>query len=141
MIPPRRPPSPEGKWLAYGSRRGGVRQLGVMRPADRSEQRITDLKLDPRAVNETLHELGAEVRLRWKTEQVMLSNGKPQNRYTFDLGRFRLGQQRGEIRGRKEVNSPASRAIHAVAACLHGFVLSCFRGPRPRPLRCGGAAW
>jgi Tol biopolymer transport system component len=37
-------PSPDGQWLAYGSKRDGVRQLYVMRLADRTEQRITDLK-------------------------------------------------------------------------------------------------
>lgn len=36
--------SPEGRWLVYGSKRGGVRQLYVLRLADRSEQRVTDLK-------------------------------------------------------------------------------------------------
>jgi Tol biopolymer transport system component len=36
-------PSPDGKWLAYGSKRDGVRQLYVMRLEDRREQRITDL--------------------------------------------------------------------------------------------------
>ena len=36
-------PSPDGRWLAYGSKRGGVRQLYVMRLADRSERHFTDL--------------------------------------------------------------------------------------------------
>jgi Tol biopolymer transport system component len=36
-------PSPDGQWLAYGSKRAGVRQLYVMRLADRSERRITNL--------------------------------------------------------------------------------------------------
>jgi Tol biopolymer transport system component len=36
--------SPDGKWLVYGSKRGGVRQLFVMRLADRAERRITDCK-------------------------------------------------------------------------------------------------
>ncbi len=36
-------PSPDGKWLLYGSKREGVRQLFVMRVADRVERRITDL--------------------------------------------------------------------------------------------------
>jgi Tol biopolymer transport system component len=37
-------PSPDGKSLAYGSKRDGVRQLYVMRLADRNEQRITNSK-------------------------------------------------------------------------------------------------
>jgi Tol biopolymer transport system component len=36
-------PSPDGKWLAYGSKRDGVRQLYVMRLSDRKEHRISDL--------------------------------------------------------------------------------------------------
>ena len=37
-------PSPDGRWLAYGSQRGGVRQLYVRRLADGKEWRVTDLK-------------------------------------------------------------------------------------------------
>jgi Tol biopolymer transport system component len=37
-------PSPDGKWLLYGSKRDGVRQLYVMRLSDKKEWRITDLK-------------------------------------------------------------------------------------------------
>jgi TolB protein len=37
-------PSPDGRWLAYGSKRDGVRQLYVMLLADRSEYRITHLE-------------------------------------------------------------------------------------------------
>ncbi len=37
-------PSPDGRWLLYGSKRDGVRQLYVMSLADRVEKRITDLK-------------------------------------------------------------------------------------------------
>ena len=36
-------PSPDGRWLAYGSKRHGVRQLYVMRLADRAEWPITTL--------------------------------------------------------------------------------------------------
>jgi TolB protein len=36
-------PSPDGRRLAFGSKRDGVRQLFVMQLADRSETRITDL--------------------------------------------------------------------------------------------------
>jgi Tol biopolymer transport system component len=37
-------PSPDGSWLAYGSKRAGVRQLYVMRLEDKKEHLITDLK-------------------------------------------------------------------------------------------------
>jgi len=36
--------SPDGKWLVYGSKRDGVRQLYVMRLSDQKEHRLTDLK-------------------------------------------------------------------------------------------------
>jgi TolB protein len=36
-------PSPNGLWLAFGSKRNGVRQLYVMRLEDRREQKLTDL--------------------------------------------------------------------------------------------------
>jgi TolB protein len=36
-------PSRDGKWLLFGSRRDGVRQLYVMRLSDRFEQRLTQL--------------------------------------------------------------------------------------------------
>jgi Tol biopolymer transport system component len=37
-------PSPDGKWLLYGSKRDGVRNLYLMRLADKKERRLTDLK-------------------------------------------------------------------------------------------------
>jgi Tol biopolymer transport system component len=37
-------PSPDGRYLAYGSRRDGVRQLYALRLEDRSERRLTDLE-------------------------------------------------------------------------------------------------
>jgi Tol biopolymer transport system component len=36
-------PSPDSKWLLYGSKRDGVLQLYVMRLSDKKEWRITDL--------------------------------------------------------------------------------------------------
>ena len=36
-------PSHDGKWLAYGSKRDGIRQLYVMGLDNRKEHRITDL--------------------------------------------------------------------------------------------------
>jgi TolB protein len=37
-------PSPDGQWLVFGSKRDEVRQLYVMRLADKREKRITELK-------------------------------------------------------------------------------------------------
>jgi Tol biopolymer transport system component len=37
-------PSPDGKWLAYGSKRGGVRQLYVRNLATGEERAITPKK-------------------------------------------------------------------------------------------------
>jgi Tol biopolymer transport system component len=37
-------PSPNGKWLAYGSKRDGVRQLFLMRLEDKAERRLTALE-------------------------------------------------------------------------------------------------
>jgi Tol biopolymer transport system component len=36
-------PSPDGKWLLYGSKRDGVRQLYLMRLEDKKERRLTNL--------------------------------------------------------------------------------------------------
>lgn len=37
-------PSPDGKWLLYGSKRDSVRQLYIMRLGEGKERRLTDLK-------------------------------------------------------------------------------------------------
>ncbi|WP_422931359.1 hypothetical protein [Singulisphaera sp. PoT] len=37
-------PSPDGKWLAYGSKRGGIRQIYVMRLSDHAEFPVTHLE-------------------------------------------------------------------------------------------------
>ncbi|MGE0378626.1 MAG: hypothetical protein AB7I48_17285 [Planctomycetaceae bacterium] len=52
---------------------------------------------DPRAVNESLHALGCEVRLRWRTEQTTTKSGKILNHHHLERGRFRLGQQTGDL--------------------------------------------
>lgn len=36
-------PSPDGRWLAFGSKRDGIRQLYLLRLADNREYRLTDL--------------------------------------------------------------------------------------------------
>ena len=64
-----------------------------------------------RAVNEALHSLGCEVRLRWKTEKITLPSGTCQNRHKLDRGRFRLGQSEGEIRERRGQNG--------IMFCIH----------------------
>jgi len=52
---------------------------------------------DCRLVNETLHALGAEVRLRWKTEEYTSSGGVRRRRHVLERGRFRLGRQNGKV--------------------------------------------
>ena len=42
--------------------------------------------LDARVVNETLHALGCEVRLQWKTERITLRNGKEQEQVHVPKG-------------------------------------------------------
>jgi len=49
--------------------------------------------VDARVVNEALHALGAEIRLRWKTSEVTLSTGRKVPRHTLVRGRFRMGQK------------------------------------------------
>ena len=66
---------------------------------------------DARQLNEALHSIGCRVSLRWKTTQVTLSNGKPQNRYIFARGRFQLGQN----------GSVSFRKVPSAAACSGSF--------------------
>ena len=44
-------PSPDGKWIVYGSKRNGVRNLFLMRLSDRDEQRLTDLPVGHAAMH------------------------------------------------------------------------------------------
>ena len=62
--------------------------------------------VDPAAFNEALHSLGCEITLRWRTETITLANGKTQNRYTLERGRFRLGQKTGQLRGYDLLGTP-----------------------------------
>lgn len=50
------------------------------------------LRYDCRAVNEALHQLGTEVRLRWRSE----TRGSRQ-KHSLDRGRFRLGRHTGDV--------------------------------------------
>jgi TolB protein len=43
-------PSPDGKWLVYGSKRDGVRNLYAMNLADQTERRLTDQKVGTAAM-------------------------------------------------------------------------------------------
>lgn len=63
-----------------------------------------DLLVDPRVLNEALHELGTRITLRWTTKQKVLSNGKTQNRHTLNKVRFQLGQQNGEFKAKSGVS-------------------------------------
>jgi hypothetical protein len=55
------------------------------------------LSADRRAVNEALHLLGAEVRLRWRKVEENLADGRTRTRNVLDRGRFRLGQKTGVL--------------------------------------------
>ncbi len=52
---------------------------------------------DPKAVNESLHALGAEAWLRWRTDQTTTNSDKTRNRHHHDRGGFRLRQRSGEV--------------------------------------------
>lgn len=61
------------------------------------------LMANTRIVNEALHALGAEVRLRFKTKPVTLSTGRVEPRHFIVGGQFRLGQATGKIAGKNGV--------------------------------------
>lgn len=70
---------------AYPSYATFLASLGV--PGD-------TVDVDRRAINEALHELGCEVRLRWRSEKKV-----KRSRHYLDRGRFRLGQRVGVLAG------------------------------------------
>jgi DNA invertase Pin-like site-specific DNA recombinase len=53
--------------------------------------------IDPRKINQTLRELGAEVRLRWETRERTSKRGNTVISHELVRGRFRLGQQTGKL--------------------------------------------
>src|SRR5262249_27529 len=55
------------------------------------------LLVEPRKVNEALHQIGCEVRLRWETKEHVSLAGKPCKRHVLVRGRFRLGQHKGVL--------------------------------------------
>jgi len=66
--------------------------------------------VEPAVLRETLVALGCEVRLRWKTKTVTLSNGKKQMRHELTHGRFRMGQKSGLLR-RNNLEASARRSF------------------------------
>ena len=44
-------PSPDGKWIVYGSKRSGVRNLFLMRLSDRKELALTDVPVGHAAMH------------------------------------------------------------------------------------------
>jgi hypothetical protein len=66
--------------------------------------------VDPRKVNEVLHELGARITLLWETEKRLSSKGVEHRRHNVVDGRFQLGQQNGRI-GRSFLGSTGHRAL------------------------------
>jgi len=78
------------------------------------------LLVDPRVVNDVLHQLGAEVRLRWETRKAKSARyGSIVTRHVLTRGRFRLGQKKGKL-PRYVLETPAGREIR-----LHGRRHSC----------------
>ena len=82
-------------WTAYESKAVSV-------PADakdvppgfsvyQNQETLEHFLVDPRVVNDALHELGCEARLQWKEVT------GPRVRYELTRGRFRLGQQKGKL--------------------------------------------
>jgi site-specific DNA recombinase len=51
----------------------------------------------PRKVNEALHQLGCEIRLRWETREHISRAGNSLRRHVLVRGRFRLGQREGSV--------------------------------------------
>jgi DNA invertase Pin-like site-specific DNA recombinase len=99
-------------------------------PDNPDEHLNLTVAVDPRKVNEALLDLGCEVRLRWKTEKYISMTykdkdgtrrgGVERTRHVLDRGRFRLGRQKGEIKGN----------VADTTACPSGW--------RPWPARRGG---
>lgn len=78
---------------------------------DTDEAEPQELLVSPREVNEVLYGLGAELRLRWKTDKTTLANGKQRSRHTLVRGRLRLGPKTLEM-PRNVLQSTANRALH-----------------------------
>jgi DNA invertase Pin-like site-specific DNA recombinase len=55
------------------------------------------IMVNPLKVNDALHQIGCEVRLRWHSETYTTSTGKTRSRHTLVGGRFRLGQQTSDL--------------------------------------------
>jgi site-specific DNA recombinase len=73
---------------------------GVLHPEDYHEDPATTMLADPLMVNNVLRQLGAEVKLWWNSKQVRTKAGdKTITRHTLERGRFRLGQQQGDVPG------------------------------------------
>ncbi|MCE9608497.1 MAG: recombinase family protein [Planctomycetia bacterium] len=86
-----------------------------------------ELLVEPRVVNEVLHSLGAEVRLRWHTETVTMRNGKTRNRHRLHRGRMRLGRKKSVTFYRARPAGPSS-----CSACGHRCGSRMGKGSAPR---------
>jgi site-specific DNA recombinase len=52
---------------------------------------------DPRLMNEFLHSLGCQVKLRWETEDYQTRNGIARRRHVLTKGRWQMGQREGSL--------------------------------------------
>jgi hypothetical protein len=115
--------------LAWWRTTGQKHLVKVPMPTTDGEAPKT-IKASHRTVNEALHSLGCEVRLRWKTERITLPTGSVQNRHRLERGRFRLGQLSGEIRERRGQNGVVTFCISRFGAACNGTGAMCRRGSR-----------
>lgn len=83
---------PAGGTLAEAAAPGTVSLVYDFKKDSLSLAETTTVNLDRRALNEALHQLGTEIRLRFRSER-----RSRQMRNFLDRGRFRLGQRSGEL--------------------------------------------
>ncbi len=101
---------------------GKVPAVIAMSYADKTSEQ-TAFNLSPTVVNEVLHSLGTEVRLRWETTESERSKGdtvasKRHQRHHLANGRFRLGQKQGvlPVKPFRFLDTPEFQAARGISA-------------------------
>jgi DNA invertase Pin-like site-specific DNA recombinase len=122
-----RMPVPDENMTRSGAAHGAVFPFYLDRDATAVSGECTFL-IDPRKVNDALHQLGCKVRLFWKAERYtsmqyhdkrdaagVLRGGKPKERLVLTGGRFRLGQREGAL-----PPETVKQAVSDTMACRRG---------------------